>query len=582
MTTLDRSAGAVAGIAALVAGIAIAIIAIGRIKDATDQWVASTDKAVAAASDLQVFSKIGQTLAENQTRLAAANQHYSQTAAEAGTQTGYMTARFGSLNGGVQRAAQDVGDLTQQQQHLIGTATTVAENLGILGQRFHVSAAGAMALANAAGVNLQQPLAGTGIALRIAEQQITNLRTGLGAMEAPIGVVGADMEAMGIQSQLASSKVQQVNQAMDQFVSTVTSGMNTLAQFQGQLSQMGHDALSSSVNLSGAISSIARDNASVTYSLKGMGTVAQQSWQQFSQAVNTGNSAIDFLRTGMAEGAVGAKSYEAAIHAVVGELLPMTQGNKTAVAELSTLAQQAGGPATTNLKTLAQWAGITGKQARDVLTKAIQDATQAMSDMSKVAQNLSATVSGQLDASLSAAILKTSNVSQATNTYVHDLNTYGAQSPITKRAQDALNTSMANAYRLSQQASGAVKGAGNAMQTAGGQAGTAAGQGHQLVAGHQHAALQVDHAHHELRPDGRGGGCQPIPGRRDLQHGREDWCYASGTSSALAGMALVGERGPELVNFRGGESVHSAAQTAAIIAAANAGGGHCGRDPQPH
>ncbi len=42
--------------------------------------------------------------------------------------------------------------------------------------------------------------------------------------------------------------------------------------------------------------------------------------------------------------------------------------------------------------------------------------------------------------------------------------------------------------------------------------------------------------------------------------------YASGTPSAPRGWALVGEDGPELVSFAGGERVHTAAETAAMLA----------------
>ena len=40
--------------------------------------------------------------------------------------------------------------------------------------------------------------------------------------------------------------------------------------------------------------------------------------------------------------------------------------------------------------------------------------------------------------------------------------------------------------------------------------------------------------------------------------------YASGTASALPGLAWVGEEGPELVRFRGGERVWSAAESRSI------------------
>jgi SLT domain-containing protein len=41
--------------------------------------------------------------------------------------------------------------------------------------------------------------------------------------------------------------------------------------------------------------------------------------------------------------------------------------------------------------------------------------------------------------------------------------------------------------------------------------------------------------------------------------------YASGTLSASPGLALVGERGPELVSFRGGERVRTASETAGLL-----------------
>jgi phage-related tail protein len=41
--------------------------------------------------------------------------------------------------------------------------------------------------------------------------------------------------------------------------------------------------------------------------------------------------------------------------------------------------------------------------------------------------------------------------------------------------------------------------------------------------------------------------------------------YAGGTTNATAGIHLVGEHGPELVSFRGGERVLTAARTQAAL-----------------
>jgi hypothetical protein len=59
--------------------------------------------------------------------------------------------------------------------------------------------------------------------------------------------------------------------------------------------------------------------------------------------------------------------------------------------------------------------------------------------------------------------------------------------------------------------------------------------------------------------------------------------YASGTSYARAGIALVGEEGPEMVRFRGGEQVSTAAETARMLAGSGAwsGGSGYGNTPGP-
>ena len=89
----------------------------------------------------------------------------------------------------------------------------------------------------------------------------------------------------------------------------------------------------------------------MTYTLKGMGQDAMQSWQQLTSALNTGNSALDQLRTGMAEGVVTGGEFKSTVQGLVGEFIPFVAGNKTAIDMLSNLASEAHGPATTSLKT---------------------------------------------------------------------------------------------------------------------------------------------------------------------------------------------------------------------------------------
>jgi phage-related protein len=49
--------------------------------------------------------------------------------------------------------------------------------------------------------------------------------------------------------------------------------------------------------------------------------------------------------------------------------------------------------------------------------------------------------------------------------------------------------------------------------------------------------------------------------------------YATGTASAAAGLAMVGEEGPELINFKGGERVYNARDTSRMLSGGGSDGG---------
>jgi hypothetical protein len=469
------SANMVVGIIAAAAALTFLVAKLASMKDATQQWVASSDQMIAKASDLTVLPKIYGQLADTTTRLAASQGTLA-------TQTGIVNARFATGRNAWQGASTDSQALASHLQTLVATADTVRSNINLLAGTFHTSSLGALALANAAGVNLQVGLTAGSTAAKIAVQQINNLKAGLGAMAAPASVIGADMEAVGVQSQLASSKVQQVNQAMDAFIGATTGGMNSIMQFNGQLRQMGHDGLSSSVSLTGAINSISRSAAKMGFDLQGIGPKAQQSWQQFDAAVQQGNTVLDTFRTGMAEGVVTQQQYATEIRAVGGALLPFAAGNRTALAIVSQLSQQLGGPASTNLKTLASQFGITGRAAQNMATTGMEQAIARMANLNVVARNLSATVSGQLDAAMSSAIVKASGLDGAYLKWASDVKGNAAPKILTAdlagidKAQNFVNTATARGTTLLNGNSKAAQGAGAAFKGAAANASDLAGK----------------------------------------------------------------------------------------------------------
>jgi hypothetical protein len=551
----------VSGIAAAVAvGVGL-IVMLAHMKDATDRWVASTDQAVQKASDLGVYNTALQTLSQNADRAAQVQGKLAGQMRAAGTQSGEFTARFGAMNGVVERTAQDAIDLTQQQQFLAHTLVTVATNAQNLGQQFHISSTAATYLANAAGVNLQQAMAKGSEAFKIAVQQIKNFETGIGAMGAPVGMIGADVEAMGIQTQLAATKIQQLNQAWDQSVQSVTGGLSTMAATETAIGQLGGK----------------------TYELAGYSQHAMTSFTNFTQAISQGQTAIDTLRTGMAEQVVTAGQFKSTIQGLVGQMAPFTQGNKAAVTALSQLAHEAGGPTTSNLKTLERWAGVTGKTARDQFAKGMENATTAMGQMAKIAQNLSATVSTDLNAMFAKAAIQATGLGTSLTNLASAMANPNTSAATMHTRLDAVITSLLRGQQtiptitallngmginISQAgvkaliASGHLNALASSENRAGSNAAGAAGSVNvlaQAIAGVHSKTVDVvvNTYYHAIGP---GGARNPgLVG-----------AGASGGMVQASGYHLVGEQGPEIRWLNAGDYLSNAPETQRFLAHGNA------------
>ena len=456
---------AMMGVLGLVtAGIIAEVFALNQLRDSTQRWIASSNQAVAAASDMKVIPVIYSQMAQSADRLQAASSELGVAATLNGTRMG---AAAGAVSG-------DYSALQGHLESLIGTYHTVTTNTNQIASAFHVTGAAAMVLAQEAGVNLQTAFTKGSEGARIAYQQIRNLLTGLGAMGAPAGVVGNDMEALGIQSQLAGTKVSQLNQAWDAWMSSVTGSMSDFSQAETAIQTMGNDVSASTVGLTGSISSLKKSGTEMTFTLKGMGANAMQSWQQFTSAIGTGEQALDQLRTGMAEGVVSAGTFGSTVRGLIGQMLPFAQGSKTATEMLSNLAHEAGGPVTTSLQQLAEWTGVKGKAAADQFSEGMNKASQEMGNMSAAAQNLSAVVSSDLNTAMAQAILNVTRIAPLTQAYVTDLSRFGANASQTKDALSALNSAEQRAQQLTQQA-------GNAATRAAGQFAQAAASIHNYV-----------------------------------------------------------------------------------------------------
>jgi hypothetical protein len=129
-------------------------------------------------------------------------------------------------------------------------------------------------------------------------------------------------------------------------------------------------------------------------------------------------------------------------------LLPFAAHSHTALAMVSQLAQEAGFPATTSLKTLATQLGVTGAKAKGELVKGVEQAIIKMSNLNQVARNLSAVVATQLDGAMAGAIVKASGLDQAYTRWANDVKSNAGPKTLAKdlqtiqQAQNWVNTAL--------------------------------------------------------------------------------------------------------------------------------------------
>ena len=317
---------------------------------------------------------------------------------------------------GARTAALNIDTLTRAQQQWVAQSQNVAVRAAELAHAYGTSFTGALELASQAGVKLQDNLTKTGQLTFQQRVQIGDYTQGLLDMGQTTGEVGADMNALAIQSGLQASKVSELNQAWDQFMQNLTGGTAGLAGFNNSLSNMMDKTASAKENLASYAGQINLTTSSFANSLKSYTGKGAAAWQNFDQVVGqSSEQLIDWFRTAGAEGAMGSKQFTSAVQGMVAQALPgRLQGPRRQGRNLSvwrsrrTAASRPGRRSPTGV----------GNDHRDQSRGEWQDrgchpeATQKMADMGQVAQNLGDVMSTQLTSSLDSAKVGASGLTQ--------------------------------------------------------------------------------------------------------------------------------------------------------------------------
>ena len=508
-------------------GLGVFIYKVLTARSATQQFTDSLQQATLKASNVQAFQQIAQNIGQINAKLV----QVAQTAPR--VVSGLGRGAYVEVNPAIAQLNQG---LTQQEQDL----RNVAQGAAYLAATYHTNLVGALALADLANVKLANGILGTGQAATIARMQIASLVQGYMAMGQPLTAVGSDMTALAIQSGLASSQVSKLNQAWDQFMQNLTGGTSALAGFVTSLSNIGSVVASFHNNLGRALS--IKDSVNqFAQALKSFGTNGAAAWQNFDQVVgSTAPQLIDWLRTAGAEGALSGKQFTQAVMGMVSALVPLASQSQTAQAEVLGLVAQVD-------PSINTWNKLTTALKNDHAslkdtTSAVQDATKKMGDMAQVAQNLGTIMQSALLTALSQAKIAASGAGSAMQQYEQDIMNAGTAASKTASDRAALIGDLEKLGYSAKQAAQLV----------------------QLVAnniGNLHDKTVTVTVNTVATGTTVGGG-----GGQRITH------HAAGTPSAPAGWSWVGEAGPELVKFRGGETVLPNSVSRGFAEGAYAGG----------
>lgn len=548
------------------AGIGILAYKMLTAKDATQQWLAAQQQALQAASAVKGYTMLQEDQAQVADRLALAQEHYGITAAQAAKATadvGYgwqATAR--EMRGG----ATTMNDLTQGQKVLSDQSTLYGIRLGKLAAEYG-GVGNAEGLLTSAGIKMSQMLDKSSEAWAQIQAQVAGLVAAYREMGQQGGTLGADMNALTIAGSNQVEAMGNLNKAWDTTIGIMSGGQNAFISFEQAMSS----SATGSAKLNGSIGALdtAMKNTGATMSgLNPASLGLRSAWQG---AYGAGEQLIDALRMMSSVSPGGFPSIGLAVKDVIAQLIPLGRQSAATRTELVQMAQEID-PGVTSFRDLTTWLGNTHNAARQlngILAKSGTD----LQDLSAAASKLSDAMQSDVTQQMAAAKLAANGTDHAITQLANAINTAGTTAATRHSDMVTLYDDLRKDGYSAQQAAAMVDQLTGSLFKVPGPADRAS------------SALQrLDGWINSLHSKNITIGVQEVVSSQAL-HGiaaaGASGGYASGTDYARAGVALVGEHGPELVAFGGGERVYDSGETARMIAgmgttprgAASSGGG---------
>lgn len=360
----------------------------------------SLQKTIAAASNVNIMGVLADSFGKLNVEAQKASASVNDTAR--------AVARQNQAAGMALSATKQFSDV---QQQLMVNSANVAGGADKISRAYGTTFAQSLALADLAGVKLATTQITLGRNANIAGMEVQSMVLGYQKLDQVGGTLGADMNVLAVQAGLAGTKVQQLNGAWDQFLQNATGVTSNLATMNQDLTQIGNTGVAVGGRFRVFAGTAALAVGKAADAMKSFSGTGAQVWQNFDAAVTQANTLFDQFRIAAAYGGIGVTQFNGVIANTVASMLPFATHSATAVLELSALAQEAGGPATSNFKTLKAWVeanGISGKQ----FNKDIQTMTGSLSNAGKAAAQFATDLQQQMQQQLASALLGTQNLNQ--------------------------------------------------------------------------------------------------------------------------------------------------------------------------
>jgi hypothetical protein len=374
--------------------------------------------------------------------------------------------------------------------------------------------------------------------------KVQNLLQGYKALGLQGNLLENSINAVTFGTQMQEANISAITQAWTGFITIITGGATAFDTFQQGMLTTGTDVKAAGASMNGL------NAASLTLN------------SQFYSNISNANALINSLMTLAAAGSAGAKGQQlvmVATKAAAQEMLPLAKTSKTAQDALYAFAQQGGYPGADSIKALSQWIGNFKNPAATMQT-AIAMLTHGASNLTKDVATLADTINPILNNAMEQAIFSASGGAKAMDNLANAVINNQGNSKLLSSDFTALYRMTMTMYHGTGQARDqfiALVGALGISQSAAKQLWTAlSGNGSAVARAHATASaiqaainsihgktITVTTVLNTVKTGIAAGGVGRLTG------------YASGTAGAARGWAWVGERGPELVRFNGGESV---------------------------